>query len=65
MAQRKIFVSRTGVELAVRTLPENAEVFLEIKDGDTIIYAYYSKTDTADLIREMQKANKQIPEKLQ
>jgi len=62
MAQRKVFVSRTGVELAVRTLPENAEVFFEIKDGDTIIYAYYSKTDTADLIRELQKGKKEIAE---
>ena len=62
MSQRKVFVSRTGVELAVRTLPENAEMFFEIKDGDTITFVYYSKKDTTDLIREMQKANKQIAE---
>ena len=60
MAQRKIFVSRTGVELAVRTLPENAEMFLEIKDGDTILFVYFGEEDIADLIRELQKIKKQI-----
>ena len=60
MAQRKVFVSRTGVELAVRTLPENAEMFFEIKDGDTILFVYFDEDDTADLIRELQKIKKQI-----
>jgi len=60
MAQRKVFVSRTGVELAVRTLPENAEMFFEIKDGDTILFVYFDEDDTADLIRELQKIKKII-----
>jgi len=60
MSQRKIFVSRTGAELAVRTLPENAEVFLEIKDGDTITFVYFDCKDIEDLIREMQKGKKEI-----
>jgi len=60
MAQRKVFVSRTGVELAVRILPENAEMFFEIRDGDTITYVYFDEEDTADLIRELQKIKKQI-----
>ena len=60
MGQRKIFVSRTGVELAVRTLPENAEMFFEIKDGDTILFVYFGEEDIADLIRELQKIKKQI-----
>jgi len=60
MGQRKIFVSRTGVELAVRTLPENAEMFFEIKDGDTITFVYFDCKDIEDLIREMQKGKKEI-----
>jgi len=60
MAQRRVFVSRTGVELAVRILPENAEMFFEIKDGDTLLFVYFGEDDTADLIRELQKIKKII-----
>jgi len=60
MGQRKIFVSRTGVELAVRILPETTEIFFEIKDDSTITFVYFDEKDTADLIRELQKIKKQI-----
>ena len=60
MRQRKIFISRTGVELAVRILPETTEIFFEIKDDSTITFVYFDKKDTADLIRELQKIKKQI-----
>jgi len=60
MGQRKIFVSRTGVELAVRILPETTEIFFEIKDDSTITFVYFDEKDTEDLIRELQKIKKQI-----
>jgi len=60
MGQRKIFVSRTGVELAIRMLPKTTEMFFEIKDDDTITFVYFDEKDTADLIRELQKIKKQI-----
>ena len=59
MGQRKIFVSRTGVELAVRAMPTD-ELFLEITTSDDSLEIYLDKDDTADLIRELQKIKKQI-----
>ena len=60
MAQRKIFVSKTGIELAAMMEIDDNELFLEIKDGDTRLSLFLDADDTADLIRELQKIKKQI-----
>ena len=61
MGQRKIFVSKAGIELAAMA-SNDSELFLEIKDGDTRLSLFLNVEDTADLIRELQKIKKQISE---
>jgi len=60
MAQRKIFVSKAGIELAAMKSTEDNELFLEMKEGDAKLSIFLDEEDTADLIRELQKIKKQI-----
>ena len=62
MSQRKVFVSKAGIELAAMLSIDGNELFLETKEGDAEISFFLDKKDTTDLIRELQKINKQIPE---
>jgi len=59
MAQRKVFVSKAGIELAAMVTNDN-ELSLEIKDGEDKLAIFLEADDTADLIRELQKIKKII-----
>ena len=62
MAQRKVFVSKAGIELAAMISTEDNELFLEMKEGEAKLSIFLDEEDTADLIRELQKIKKQIAE---
>jgi len=59
MAQRKIFVSKAGIELAAMVTNDN-ELLLVITSGEEKLVIFLGEDDTADLIRELQKIKKQI-----
>ena len=62
MAQRKIFVSKAGIELAAMVTNDNEfELLLEINDKNAPVSTIVlDADDTADLIRELQKIKKII-----
>jgi len=61
MAQRKVFVSKAGIELAAMISNDN-ELLLAITSGEEKLAIFLNDEDTADLIRELQKIKKQIAE---